>query len=336
MKSETDEKKEIPLEPGWRLVLNDMGLSSENVLRRAELPGDLLARENTRLSISEYFRFWNALDAEAADPHLPIRLVEAISTEAFHPPVFAALCSPNLSIALKRLAEYKRLVAPMHLIIEENESALYVGMEWDDPSIVLPVSLAAAELAFMTRLARIGTREHIEPLKVECLHPMEPQEAYTEFFGVAPSQAARQGVTFRAADAQRPFLTASETLWATFQPELRRRLVELTASATPAERVRSALLEGLPSGQTSIQATARRLGVSARTLQRSLKQEGTSYKSLVKETRERLARHYVTNTKLAYAEISFLIGFEEPSSFFRAFREWTGKTPESVRLAAHA
>jgi transcriptional regulator GlxA family with amidase domain len=49
---------------------------------------------------------------------------------------------------------------------------------------------------------------------------------------------------------------------------------------------------------------------------------------------EELARHYVSNTTLAYPEISFLIGFEEPSSFFGAFREWTGETSESVHLAA--
>ena len=73
--------------------------------------------------------------------------------------------------------------------------------------------------------------------------------------------------------------------------------------------------------------------MSPRTLQRNLKQEGTSYKEIVRRTREQLARHYVSNTTLAYPEISFLIGFEEPSSFFRAFREWTGDTPESMRVA---
>jgi AraC-like DNA-binding protein len=56
------------------------------------------------------------------------------------------------------------------------------------------------------------------------------------------------------------------------------------------------------------------------------------YKEIVKKTRERLSRHYLTRTDLTYAEISFLVGFGEPSSFFRAFREWTGETPESVRL----
>ena len=122
-------------------------------------------------------------------------------------------------------------------------------------------------------------------------------------------------------------------MWETFEPGLRRRLTKLEASAPLSERIRSVLLESLPSGEASIEITGRRLGMSPRTLQRRLKPEGTSYKEIVRRTREQLARHYVTNTDLAYVEIGFLLGYEEPSSFFRAFRDWTGTTPESLRLA---
>jgi transcriptional regulator GlxA family with amidase domain len=55
---------------------------------------------------------------------------------------------------------------------------------------------------------------------------------------------------------------------------------------------------------------------------------------IVRHTRKQLARHYVRHTTLGYPEISFLIGFKGPSSFIRAFREWTGEAPETVRLAA--
>jgi AraC-like DNA-binding protein len=74
--------------------------------------------------------------------------------------------------------------------------------------------------------------------------------------------------------------------------------------------------------------------VSGRTLQRRLADEGVTFREVVRGTRERLAKHYLTNTPLPYGEVAFLIGFDEPSSFFRAFREWTGMTPESVRMAA--
>lgn len=222
----------------------------------------------------------------------------------------------------------------MTVQIEQDVNGFFVGFAWDDPTVRSPATFAALELTFLAQIARIGTRERICPVRVECPHIIEPRDAYEAFFGVAPEQSTRQGVTFRLADAERPFLTANEAIWETFKPELRRRLTQLESEAPLAERVRMVLLEGLPSGQSSIDETARRLGVSSRTLQRNLQTEGVSYKTVVSQTREQLARHYVADTKLAYAEISFLIGYEEPSSFFRAFRDWTGQTPEAMRLAA--
>ena len=209
-----------------------------------------------------------------------------------------------------------------------------VGWEWDDPTIRSPDLLMATELVFITQLARIGTRARIEPTRVALPFEVKPKAAYEEYFGVAPVVADRHSVTFSRADAEQPFLTASESLWETFEPELRRRLTKLDAQAPLSERVRSVLLECLPSGEASADATARRLGLSRRTLQRQLKTEGVAFSEIVKDTRERLSRHYLTNTTLAYGEIAFLVGFDEPSSFFRAFRDWTGTTPESLRLAA--
>ena len=78
---------------------------------------------------------------------------------------------------------------------------------------------------------------------------------------------------------------------------------------------------------------ARKLVLSKRTLQRRIEAEGTSYQRILKETREALARHYLQKTELPAAEISFLLGFDEPNSFYRAFRTWSGTTPESVRHA---
>ena len=187
---------------------------------------------------------------------------------------------------------------------------------------------------FLNQVARTGTREHICPVRVASPYPMEPGEAYAEYFGVAPECRDEHGLTFASADAERPFLTANESLWQTFEPELQRRLTKLGAAAPLADRVRMVLLESLPSGESSVDVVARRLGLTPRTLQRRLKPEGASFKDIVRQTREQLARHYLTNTNLAYGEISFLIGFDEPSSFFRAFREWTGGTPESLRQAS--
>jgi AraC-like DNA-binding protein len=116
-----------------------------------------------------------------------------------------------------------------------------------------------------------------------------------------------------------------------FEPELRQRLADLGSSVTTAKRVRAALLEGLPSGLVTMEDVAKKLGSSKRTLQRHMEAEGTSFQLVLQETREALARHYLEHAELPVAEISFLLSFDEPNSFYRAFRKWTGDTPERVR-----
>jgi len=70
---------------------------------------------------------------------------------------------------------------------------------------------------------------------------------------------------------------------------------------------------------------------SARTLQRQLSQEGTSFQAILAGTRESLARHYLTSGELRTSEIAFLLGYDDTNSFYRAFRSWTGTTPDAIR-----
>jgi AraC-like DNA-binding protein len=335
MATVTSDPASYGLDTTWRMILKDLGLTPANVLRRAGLPDDLFQQPVVRLPPADYYRLWDALKAEAQDPVLPLRVVQAIRTESFSPPLFAALCSPNLLVALQRISQYKKLIGPMRLDVtearERSREVVSVELSWLDVPLAPPEALVTTELLLFVQLARIGSREHVCPVEVTTTVLPSPLAPYEAFFGVRVTQGGRKRVVFAAADATRPFLTSNDAMWTVFEPELRQRLADLDASVTTARRVRAALLEGLPSGIVSMEAIARKLGTSKRTLQRRIEAEGTSYQQILKETREALARHYLERTALPAAEISFLLGFDEPNSFYRAFRTWTGTTPESVR-----
>lgn len=323
--------KDFRLTKGMLPLLADLGISASNVLRRAGLPLDLFARDDVRVSTEGYFAMWRAMEDLTADPALPIHVAELFSAESFAPPIFAAMCSPNLTVALRRLSHYKRLVAPMTLDIERGPNGLSAGCRFIDTVAPPPVSLGSMEAAFIVRLARMGTREHIRPTKVVLPDVPAALEEHERFFGVQMAVGPKVEVSFEGRDADMPFLTADDDMWKIFEPELRRRLAALESSATTAEKVRGALLEGLPSGRASIGEVASQLGVSTRTLQRRLHAESTSYQVILNRTREQLAIHYLSTTELPCNEISFLLGYEEPNSFFRAFHEWTGDSPEHHR-----
>lgn len=107
-------------------------------------------------------------------------------------------------------------------------------------------------------------------------------------------------------------------MWRVFSAALRRRLADLRASATAAERVRAALVETLPAGDPSMTAVSGRLATSARTLQRQLGQEGTSFQVILARAREDFARHYLAREDLWTSEIAFLLGYSDTNSFYRA------------------
>ncbi len=319
------------INPGWRLILLDLGLNPADVLRWAGLPEDLFVRERAQVDTVGYFRLWQALDQMLEDPELPLRIGAAISVEAFDPPIFAALCSRDLNVALGRIARYKKLVCPMVLTVAETDETTSLGFAWLDQTQQAPVSLLLAEAVFFVQLARIATRHQVRPCAVTIPAVVPRRDAYLGYFGVAPQRGEHLEVVFSAADARRPFMTANESMWQTFEPALRRRLADLDEGAAMGDRVRGALLELLPSGEASIQAVCDKLAISRRTLQRKLADDGTSYQRVLNQTRERLARHYLGQANMTGAEISFLLGYDDPNSFFRAFQSWTGATPSQLR-----
>ncbi len=320
--------------PGWKVALKDAGLNHVEILKRAELPLDLFTRKDASLSTDEYFRFWQALEFIAGDELFPLKMIQGLSSETFDPPIFAALCSKNLNIALKRISQFKLLIGPMHLKVDVNTEQTHISLHFLDIKLTsVPASLIAMELAFFVQLARMATRENIQPLQavIPGEIPQTQAQAYTEFLGITPVVGNEIALTFSADDANKPFITENVQMWSFFEKGLNTRLSEITSEEGMSERAKAMLLEMLPSGETTMDTLAKRLNISRRTLQRRLQSEKTSFQAILANVREELARHYVTQSAIPYYQISFLLGYEDPNSFFRAFHAWTGVTPDSMR-----
>jgi AraC-like DNA-binding protein len=323
------------LDPGIRALLEDLGIPAGRLLRRAQLPAGLFRGGPVAVTPAEYFRLWDALDAEADDPNLAVAIGQAISVEMFSPPLFAALCSPNLQVAAQRIATYKPLIGPMGVGITHDSTGLSVTYRWP-AGMTPPQLLATTELVFWAALARIATRHHVRPARVTVRQSPADPDTVAGYFGVHPRQGPVESISFTPEDAARPFLTENEPMWRFFAPELRRRLADLHAAASVAERVRAALVETLPAGDHTMTTVAHHLATSPRTLQRQLQAEGTTFQAILTDTREHLARHYLTHSAMTTADIAYLLAYDDTNSFYRAFRTWTGATPDTLRAAAPA
>ena len=110
-----------------------------------------------------------------------------------------------------------------------------------------------------------------------------------------------------------------------------RLIVSAHDARTLAERVLALFGDDPGRPLPSAAEVGRRLGLSVSTLRRRLDEEGTSYRALKDECRRTAALRYLASPALSLADVAALLGFDEPSAFFRAFRRWTGTTPARYR-----
>ena len=89
----------------------------------------------------------------------------------------------------------------------------------------------------------------------------------------------------------------------------------------------------MPAGRTGAEDVALALRISRSTLQRRLREEGTSYQAVVDATRRDMAIRYLTKTTLRADEIASVLAYRDANSFSRSFRRWTGKAPMAFREA---
>ncbi|MFY7980775.1 MAG: AraC family transcriptional regulator [Limnohabitans sp.] len=98
------------------------------------------------------------------------------------------------------------------------------------------------------------------------------------------------------------------------------------------EKVRQTLAEH-PEHSRNADDLAAWLNLSPRTLHRQLKEEGASLQQLKDAVRRDLAMDLLLRTQRPIKQIAFEVGFQNEKSFMRAFKGWTGQTPEEFRLA---
>jgi AraC-like DNA-binding protein len=87
----------------------------------------------------------------------------------------------------------------------------------------------------------------------------------------------------------------------------------------------------MQSGHVALQLAARQLGMTVRTLQRRLRDEGTSFHAVLDDVRRDVALTQMRARRQSIDELAFILGFEKSSSFHRAFKRWTGQTPGEFR-----
>ena len=314
-----------------------LGIERGGLLSAARLSPGAIERGDGRVATASMVTLWADLARCTGDPDLGLNLAESEATSsAFGVVGFRAMTSGTLGEALACFVRYSGVINE-HAEARVAEAADALTFEQ-----ALPVSpdstgrlMADRTLASCLLLARRWTGELLRPRRIRLRHG-RPRDTsgYERLFDCAVDfDQPTDAIVFDRATATLPLRTAQadvagflETLASTARADL----PQDDAGRAVADAVR-ALLAG---GDPGLRAVARKLGVSARTLQRRLLSEGLSYHGIVDQVRRELAVGLVTSTTLPLAIIGERVGYAEDRAFRRAFRRWTGASPAALRRDA--
>lgn len=245
---------------------------------------------------------------------------------------FACMSAPTFGRALDRIARYRRITSTDWTDIHQEPGGARLVFHQVDADQPYALQLLDAHLAFIVAFGRRLTGRPLAPQRVRIRFPRPHYHArYNEFLGCTPQfDAPDNELTFENATLELPLVSANSEFFAMFGEKAEELLpgTQLAVSERAKAVVRHSLRGELP----SVEHVARSLAMSGRTLQRALRDERTSFQKLLDETRLDLARRFLQDPAVSTAEVAYVLGFTNPSSFYRAFKRWTGLRPEAYRL----
>jgi AraC-like DNA-binding protein len=317
--------------------LEELGLPPAAVLRRAGLPLGLFEQSRIWLATAEMFAFYRAVEELSGDPAIGLKLGSEERIERYDPIAIAALYTRSFRDALDRMARYKRLTCPEEIRIGGRGSECAVEFVWllaDEPE---PATLIDVCFAWVVAIGRRGLGRRLSPKRVEFQRPESNRGLYEEHFACPVRFGARHNMLlFRSEDLAQPFLTHNPDLLELVSPQLEAELTEQIANKPLKDQVKGILKRFLAGQRPRLEDVAAEMRLSTRTLQRRLLAERITFQDVVEQARRELARHYLLQPSLELTQTAYLLGYEDPNSFIRAFHKWEGTSPGEWRLARYA
>jgi AraC-like DNA-binding protein len=317
----------------WRAV-ESYGVDPAVLFERAGLDPQKLYDSNARYRDSHLYKLWQLAVEATGDPYIGLKVASFWHPSTAHALGYAWLASATLLDALERTVRYYRLMTDKEeLVLEESDEEFRLIIK--NPALDYPTAPEDLDASFaaLIYLCRMCHGESFNPLRITLRRQELPDSTPFEDFFRAPIQYSgnEDSVCFDKVDARTPLPTANAEVARANEKIVQEYLARFDRSSA-AMQVRARLTEQLSSGHATQNSIADALHMSLRTLQRRLSDEGTSYKGLLEETRRELASHYMAESHRSINEITYLLGFSEPSNFSRAFRRWTGKSPSEYRV----
>lgn len=256
---------------------------------------------------------------------LGVALAESVPIGSFSTLEFATRSAPDVRRAYETFVAYRSVLNPAvsYLFTRVNGEGGMLELTVPGRAVGLGAHLNEYTLANLLRGTRAFTGQPVRPLRVAFAHPEPTDRAALEGFFDAPITygALASRLELGGDVLALPLLSRDDALHAYLLDTLRARIVPV-GSVNLATTVREHLGRVLGEQLSSVEDVAAALGMSARTLQRRLEEEGTSYSTVLDEVRRGRAEAYLANDRLARADLVHLLDFGSMRTFRRACARW--------------
>ena len=302
-----------------------------------ELESETLTQADVRVPESTLIKLWSLLDEQKISPGIGLAIGQTI--EADSKGILASWVSQanTLGEAFDIFIKNIELMNPSEAWqIAEKGSQVTLVLEHRNTQ-GYPISAVERSMAAMVTWAKALCGQAF-PLRRVTFHFSEPDDAnlFTPIFGEQVYfEAESNSLTFDKELLNLAVISSNQLLKNLMAEKAKQVLTELSDRASLAEKVALPIHNAMTQGRAiNIEQVSTALAKSRQTLYRQLKQDGTDFKTIYDSTRKKLAFSLLRQANLSISSLSLQLGFKDTSSFYKAFRRWTGMSPKQFLAEA--
>ncbi|MEM9597318.1 MAG: AraC family transcriptional regulator [Acidobacteriota bacterium] len=321
----------------WKVVGEvDESVDRNGLLRSVGIDPDASVDPSYMISDVEYYGFFER--CAAADPKgwtLPLRVGAAMRCDEYGAFGLAWKSATDLRGSYERAERYARVLTSVSTYeVEPADGGAFMHLHRDGERRLGMRLSNEATIASITAISQQACSGRFRPLSVFFKHPAPgPTADHEAHFGCPVYfDSERDALLVSKETLDTPNKVGDPGIVRFFDTLLEKDVSKLGDDPSLERRVQAYISRSLSEGAPSISDVARHVGMSGRTLQRRLSERDLSFQKVVDETRRRLAQRLLRETDYSLAEVAFMTGFAEQSSFTRAFKRWSGQAPRSYRL----
>lgn len=319
-------------------TLQSQGLDATALFREAGLSIEELDDPDQRWPTDNVSRLWSLAVERSGNPAVALANPHLARPDHYGVVGYAMMSSPNLMIGLERLIRYLCIVSDAASMgLDQDRRGRWVRLDFLGGDYPVPRQRYEYGLLTLLTFCRWMLGRPLKPVTAAFSFPRPADmDPYDDAFGCPfEFDAAFNAFLVSNADLDTRLPTAVPELSELHDQVAGLALLKLGLPETT-HKAREAVAKRLQDGTPLRSTIASDIGLSDHTLQRRLNDEGTSFTQLVENTRRELAQHHLGDFRKSFAEIAYLLGYSDQSTFFRACLRWFGQSPGEYRAKVAA